>query len=92
MLCTHVSFQQVIIRSFFFSNFKIYVVTAVLLVFSVALRGGPSFSRMITSILRGGRGLKNDDKYHNILMIQINFMYCCKKKYDLNRKGRVRKL
>ncbi len=45
------------------------------------VRGRPSFSSfslMIISIIRGGRGLKNDDKYHNLFMVQISWK--CKKK------------
>ncbi len=30
------------------------------------LRGRPSFTLMIISIVRGGRGLKNDDKYCHV--------------------------
>ncbi len=38
------------------------------LLYTTCVRGGPqlsSFSLMIITIVRGGRGFKNDDKYHN---------------------------
>ncbi len=37
------------------------------------LRGGSqisSFSLMIIPIVRGGEGLKNDDKYHNFIVTE----------------------
>ncbi len=46
-------------------------------------RGRPSFSLftlMIISIISGGRGLKNDDNYHNFFIVQISWK-CTKKRH-----------